>query len=119
VVTSSERPLAALALKVTRLAPRLPLLVAHEDTAVHKPQPEPYLLAAERLGVPINGCLVVEDSPNGVVAGCAAGATTVAMVGMISEAELRAAGAGRCICRLDELIPLANVSSSSLPPSRG
>jgi HAD superfamily hydrolase (TIGR01509 family) len=119
VVTSSERPLAVLALEVTRLAPRLPLLAAHEDTVAHKPNPEPYLLAAERLGVAIGHCLVVEDSPNGVAAGCAAGATTVAMAGMISEAELRAAGAGRCLRRLDELIPLTGLPTTLTQPSIG
>ncbi|MFF2277273.1 HAD family hydrolase [Agromyces sp. NPDC058126] len=40
-----------------------------------KPAPDPYLLAAQRLGAPPADCLVVEDSPSGVTAGLAAGMT--------------------------------------------
>jgi len=46
-------------------------LVTGEDVANRKPHPEPYLLAAERLGV--RRPLVVEDSDPGVAAGRAAG----------------------------------------------
>lgn len=42
-----------------------------------KPDPEIYLTAAQRLGVPAERCIVFEDSPSGVAAGRAAGATVV------------------------------------------
>ncbi|HYI33833.1 MAG TPA: HAD-IA family hydrolase [Glaciibacter sp.] len=38
-----------------------------------KPSPDPYLLAAERLGADADRCLVIEDTPSGVQAGLAAG----------------------------------------------
>ena len=44
-----------------------------------KPNPDPYLLAAEKLGVAITDCIVVEDSMNGLKAGLASGAATVAI----------------------------------------
>jgi len=44
-----------------------------------KPDPEPYLLAAARLGVPPPGCVVLEDSPNGVAAARAAGCPVIAV----------------------------------------
>ncbi len=40
----------------------------------NKPQPDVYLTAAKALGVPIQRCAVVEDTPNGARAGVAAGA---------------------------------------------
>ena len=42
-----------------------------------KPAPDPYLLAAERLGVDPAACLVLEDAPSGVAAGRAAGMTVL------------------------------------------
>jgi sugar-phosphatase len=41
------------------------VLVAAEDVKRGKPDPEGFLVAAERLGVPIEGCVVVEDAPAG------------------------------------------------------
>jgi HAD superfamily hydrolase (TIGR01509 family) len=66
-----------------------PLLIAggireHFDTIVggdhvqrHKPSPEPYLLAAERLGV--TSALVLEDSAAGIASGRAAGFEVIAV----------------------------------------
>ncbi len=47
--------------------------VSGNDVARAKPHPEPYLRAAELLGVPAGGCVVIEDSPIGTAAGAAAG----------------------------------------------
>ncbi len=44
-----------------------------------KPAPDVYLLAAERLGVPPEQCLALEDSPNGARAAVAAGMTCFAV----------------------------------------
>jgi len=52
--------------------------VTSADEVAHgKPEPDVYRLAAERLGVAAERCLVVEDSENGVVAGKGAGAHVV------------------------------------------
>ena len=55
------------------------LTLAGDEVTNAKPHPEPYLTAAERLGVDPAGCVVVEDSPSGVAAGEAAGAAVVAV----------------------------------------
>ena len=51
--------------------------VCAADVRRGKPDPEPYLLAARRLGVHPGGCVALEDSPNGIAsaeaAGCAVG----------------------------------------------
>ena len=53
--------------------------VAGDEVADGKPHPEPYLTAAERLGVDPERCVVLEDSPSGVAAGTAAGCAVVAV----------------------------------------
>jgi hypothetical protein len=40
--------------------------LAREDYGVSKPDPEPYVTAVERLGLPASECLVIEDSERGL-----------------------------------------------------
>lgn len=53
--------------------------VAGDEVARTKPHPDPYLLAAERLGVDPQYCVVLEDSPTGSRAGLDAGCVVVAV----------------------------------------
>ncbi|MFC5754418.1 HAD family hydrolase [Actinomadura rugatobispora] len=55
------------------------LSVAGDEVSRTKPDPEPYLTAASRLGLEPGRCVVLEDSPNGVAAAEAAGCVTVAV----------------------------------------
>ena len=66
-------------------------LVGGEDVKRHKPAPDPYLLAAQRLGV--RTALVVEDSEAGMASGRAAGFEVLAVKG---PADLRERVLGRC-----------------------
>ena len=50
-----------------------------------KPEPDLFLLAAERLGVAPDGCLVFEDSPNGVLAARRAGMRCVAVPNRVTR----------------------------------
>ncbi|HEY8318621.1 MAG TPA: HAD-IA family hydrolase [Amnibacterium sp.] len=88
IVTSCSRPLAHARLAAVGLEP--PVLVTASDTAIGKPAPDPYLEAARRLGVDPTDCLVVEDAPAGIIAGRAAGATTLAVEGTVDPALLQA-----------------------------
>ena len=63
------------------------------DVKNAKPHPDVYLLAAERMGLPITDCVVVDDSQNGVRAGVASGATTVGLVDITPAQYLLDAGA--------------------------
>jgi len=47
--------------------------VTGDEVTAGKPHPEPYLLAAQRLGVDPRDCLAIEDSPTGVRSALAAG----------------------------------------------
>ncbi|GGP74316.1 HAD-IA family hydrolase [Streptomyces abikoensis] len=77
VVTSGARRVARARLGHLGMLPEV--LVTADDTTRHKPHPDPFLLAAERLGVDPSRCAVVEDSPAGLAAGRAAGMTTIAL----------------------------------------
>ncbi len=80
VVTSAVRPLAVARLSAAGL-PRPSVLVTADDVADGKPAPEGYLRAAALLGVPVEECLVLEDSDAGVAAGRAAGARVLGVSG--------------------------------------
>jgi sugar-phosphatase len=60
------------------------VLVTGEDVEHGKPFPDPYLLAAQRLGVPAQRCAVFEDAPAGIAAARAAGVETIIGVGTIA-----------------------------------
>ena len=55
------------------------VLVTSDDVEHGKPAPDPYLLAARRLGVDPARCLVFEDAPAGIAAARAAGMTVWAV----------------------------------------
>ena len=52
-------------------------VVTGDQVARGKPAPDPYLLAAQRLGVAPGDCIALEDSPTGVRSATAAGVPTV------------------------------------------
>ncbi|MDQ1120872.1 sugar-phosphatase [Pseudoxanthomonas winnipegensis] len=73
VVTSAPRALALRRMQAAGLAPPA-VLVTAEDVVHGKPDPAGYRLAAARLGVAAEDCLVFEDAPAGIAAAEAAGA---------------------------------------------
>lgn len=79
VVTSSGRRFAERVLEIAGLVNRFDFLITAEDIQRGKPDPEPYLLASRRFGVPPEQLLVLEDSANGARSGVASGAYTVAV----------------------------------------
>lgn len=85
VVTSASRVLAELRLRSAGL-PIPKTLVPAEAVTRGKPSPEGFLTAAAMLRVPIDECLIFEDSPAGVAAAKAAGAH-VAIVGNLVPAS--------------------------------
>lgn len=76
-------------LERTGLASRFPVLVNGEEVAQGKPAPDIFLLAAKRIGVPIEQCLVLEDSLNGLHGALAAGARAIAIEGSHPLEELQ------------------------------
>jgi phosphoglycolate phosphatase-like HAD superfamily hydrolase len=76
VVTGCPRDLAYARLDAAGY-PRPVVLVAADDVIAGKPSPDGYLYAAKALGVPIERCVVFEDTESGVAAGRAAGASVI------------------------------------------
>jgi HAD superfamily hydrolase (TIGR01509 family) len=60
--------------------------LAGDEVGRAKPDPEPYLMAAQLLGADPSRCVVIEDSPAGVAAGEAAGCALVAVPGVAGVA---------------------------------
>ncbi len=66
---------------------RFHAVIAQGDYARGKPNPDPFLKAAERLGVAPELCLALEDSHNGVRAASSAGMMTVMVPDMLDPTE--------------------------------
>jgi beta-phosphoglucomutase family hydrolase len=79
VATSARREDAHRMLAELGLAGRFRAVVTIEDVTRGKPDPEPFLLAAERIRVRPEACLAFEDSANGLKAATAAGMFCIAI----------------------------------------
>ena len=77
VVSGSTRESVKASLGSLNLLDRFETLVCAGDYTRSKPHPEPFLLAAERLGVAPETCLVFEDTEMGITAATAAGMASV------------------------------------------
>ena len=89
VVTSKSEALALRALALWRIARYMDTVVGCDSCVRHKPDPEPVLLALERLGVQPARTVFVGDSVHDMEAGNAAGVTTIAALwGPFSRTDL-------------------------------
>ncbi|WP_374199519.1 HAD family hydrolase [Glycomyces sp. YM15] len=84
LVTSTPRELADVIIGLVG-PEKFDLTICGDEVEQRKPDPEPYLAAATKLGVDIERCVVLEDSVSGVGSGLASGAVTLAIP---SEVEL-------------------------------
>lgn len=81
------------------------LVLTGADYTKFKPDPEPYLLAAERLGLAPADCLVVEDTERGLLSATRAGMRCVVIPrGLSAGGDY--ASAYRVLSRVDELPPI-------------
>lgn len=87
IATSSHHATVQRHLLAHELANRFHAVVAHGDYVASKPAPDPFLRAAERLGVAPHLCLALEDSYNGVRSACAAGMMTVMVPDLLEPTE--------------------------------
>ena len=77
VATSSRHMHANGHLSQVGLLPYFRTVVTRDDVANPKPHPEPYLMAARRLDIHPSRCIVIEDTPTGVLAATSAGMRTI------------------------------------------
>jgi beta-phosphoglucomutase len=94
-----------LILRLTGIARFFAVVVGSEDTQRGKPDPQVFLLSAQRLGVSPNRCVVFEDAVAGVQAARAGGMKCVAVrfVGHHPEVALRQAGADLVVETLEQV----------------
>ena len=93
IVTSKATPIANQSLAFVGLDRYFPVIVGYDDTARHKPDPEPVHLALGRLGAEPERAVFVGDSPHDVHAGNAAGVLTIAALWGPFDRETLAAAA--------------------------
>lgn len=105
IVTSSERSHFDDIHRQTELVEHFQFVLTDGDYARHKPHPDPYLVAATRLGVPPERCLVIEDTERGLAAAHSAGMTCIAIPQPLS----RRSDFGRAARVLDSMVILADV----------
>jgi HAD superfamily hydrolase (TIGR01509 family) len=86
VVSGGRRKSVVNSLTIVGLIDKFPLIVGAGEYARSKPAPDPFLLAAEKLGVAPEHCLVFEDTDLGIQAATAAGMASVMVPGPMERA---------------------------------
>ena len=116
IAVISASPRAHMTLSLNAYESLYELTVSGEDDCdKNKPHPDPYWLAAERLGVPIERCWIFEDSPTGLTSALASGATVFAIRAHSASHLLRA----RCIADLSCLSQILPIYHQSTAPTLG
>jgi HAD superfamily hydrolase (TIGR01509 family) len=87
IATSSSHRTVERHLSAHGLAGRFDAIVGHGDYENGKPAPDPFLKAAERLGIEPALCLALEDSHNGVRSASAAGMMTLMVPDLLEPTE--------------------------------
>ena len=87
IATSSKHDTVRHHLAAHALHGRFHAVVAQGDYAASKPAPDPYLNAAERLGVDPRSCLALEDSYVGVQSASSAGTTTIMVPDLLQPTD--------------------------------
>jgi pyrophosphatase PpaX len=114
IVTSKANDIATRSLAFVGLDRYIKVLVGYDSTTSHKPNPAPVTHALAALGVPPAQAVFVGDSPHDMLAGNAAGVTTVgALWGPFSKAALAHAAPRYTLDRIRDLPALLDRLSAA------
>jgi pyrophosphatase PpaX len=114
VVTSKSLLVASEGLDLFNLGPFFQTLVTYEDTQRHKPNPDPLIVASQRLGIEPACMLYVGDAVVDIQAGKAAGMRTAGVTwGASSRDTILAAQPDYLFDSMEELSALAQVREAS------
>lgn len=91
IVSSTPRENVEVLLRSLKLEDAFDAIIAAEDVRRGKPDPEGYLLGAERVGVAPQACVVIEDAPGGVEAAKRAGMKCIGLAAKREADDLRLA----------------------------
>jgi predicted PurR-regulated permease PerM/phosphoglycolate phosphatase-like HAD superfamily hydrolase len=104
IVTTRSRAHAEIFIQQQNLDGLFQVIIGREDTWRVKPHPSPIEHAAEKLGVPVERCLMVGDTTVDILAARAAGAWAIGVLcGFGREGELKRAGASLTLQTTSEL----------------
>ncbi len=103
VASSSERSVVHAILEKIGVHTVLQTRVTSEDVAEGKPSPDPYLRAAEKMGLAPKDCIAIEDSRNGLLSAKRAGMKVIAVPDRGYPQNL--AGADAHVADLSEVTP--------------
>jgi HAD superfamily hydrolase (TIGR01509 family) len=92
-VTNAPLPNAELMLTGLKIKHRFKTVVIGDDLPRGKPDPMPYLVAGQRLGVDCAHCVAFEDSRSGMRSASGAGAFSIGLISSLPEDELVKVGA--------------------------
>jgi HAD superfamily hydrolase (TIGR01509 family) len=106
LASSASKDTVELFINANHLRDQFACVLHGGDVAKAKPAPDLYRLACERLRLPPENCLVIEDAVSGVQAAKAAGTMVWGIPATSSAVELFEAGADRVIDQLDDLLEL-------------
>ncbi|HKJ69373.1 MAG TPA: HAD family phosphatase [bacterium] len=91
IATSGSRKKSQAVLESAGISYKQMVYITGDDVTRKKPDPELFLTAADRLRIPPERCLVVEDAPNGVEAAKTAGCKCLAVTNTTDQDHLRLA----------------------------
>jgi HAD superfamily hydrolase (TIGR01509 family) len=91
LASSGDRVKVAFGMQALELNSLFETVVTGDDVLHSKPDPEIYLTAAQRLGVPPAACIAIEDAPAGVDAAKRAGMRCIAVTNSVPRAQLQKA----------------------------
>ncbi len=101
VASASPRIFINLVLKTLKIKDKFEVISSGDDVLAGKPDPEIFLLTAQKLNTPVNKCVVIEDAKNGLLAAKRAGMKCVAITTTHTRKDLQ--GADLIIDTFDEL----------------
>lgn len=104
LATSSQREIAEKYFRLAQLPMEFDASVCGTEIQNSKPAPDVFLLAAEKLGMSPEQCLVLEDSPNGIRAASSAGCSVIMVPDMDEPAEEIAGLCTEIVQTLDDVI---------------
>jgi HAD superfamily hydrolase (TIGR01509 family) len=113
IATSSRHEDAQHHLAAHGLLDRFHTIVARGDYPRGKPNPDPFLKAAERLGVAPEFCVALEDSHNGVRSASGAGMMTIMVPDLLPPTREMAA---LCVCIVEDLHEVCDLMRSQRAP---
>jgi HAD superfamily hydrolase (TIGR01509 family) len=108
IATSGTLEKSRAVLEATKVPYQKMVYINGDHVKNKKPDPELFLLAAERIGIEPSSCVVIEDTPNGIQAAKAAGTKCIAVTNSVSAINLYEAD---LICDSLEYIKLDTIQA--------